>query len=324
MTELFKTNAIPFGKVAVLYGGASAEREVSLKSGAMVLAALRSQGVDALGFDPSQRGLHELKQEGVERVFIALHGRFGEDGTVQGALELLGIPYTGSGVTASAVAMDKIMTKRIWAAEGIPTPACRVIFPGMTAGELQATDLPKVLGLPLIVKPPLEGSTLGLTKVTSNEELAPAIALALKYDDSALAEEFVEGPELTVTILEEAGEVRALPVIEIRAPNGNYNFEHKYNTNETKYLCPAPLTAQQTARAQELAVAAFKSLGCKGWGRVDVMLRARDQAMFLLEINTSPGMTDHSLVPMAARAAGLSYEQVVMKILLAQASRIKG
>lgn len=297
------------GKVAVLFGGASAEREVSLKSGTMVLAALQSQGVNAIGFDPSVRGLHELRDEGVDRVFIALHGRFGEDGTVQGALELLGIPYTGSGVTASAVAMDKILTKRIWASEGIPTPASRVLYPG------EPTDgLALALGLPLIVKPPHEGSTLGLSKVRSADEVPKAVALALAYDTSALAEEFIEGPELTITLLERNGKLEALPVIEIRAPNGNYDFEHKYLSNATQYLCPAPLPADLMTKAQALAVAAFKSLGCSGWARVDVMVRKRDQSLFLLEINTSPGMTDHSLVPMAAQAAGLSYPQLVMHI----------
>jgi D-alanine-D-alanine ligase len=297
------------GKVAVLYGGASAEREVSLKSGSMVLAALQRQGVNAIAFDPSLRGLHELLDEGVDRAYIALHGRFGEDGTVQGALELLGIPYTGSGVTASAVAMDKILTKRIWAAEGIPTPASRVLLPGDPCD-----DLALALGLPLIVKPPHEGSTLGLTKVRLASEVAKAVELALVYDISALAEEFIEGPELTITLLERDGKTEALPVIEIRAPDGNYDFEHKYLSNATQYLCPAPLPPELTRRAQSLALAAFKSLGCSGWARVDVMVRQKDQELFLLEINTSPGMTDHSLVPMAAKAAGLSYEQLVLHI----------
>ncbi len=302
-------SAVALGKVAVLLGGASAEREVSLKSGSMVLAALQNQGVNAIGFDPSLRGLHELRDEGVERVFIALHGRFGEDGTVQGALELLGIPYTGSGVTASAVAMDKILTKRIWASEGIPTPASRVLHPGDSSAGVALA-----LGLPLIVKPPHEGSTLGLTKVIRPEDVTKAVELALAYDVSALAEEFIEGPELTIALLERDGQVEALPVIEIRAPNGNYDFEHKYLSNATQYLCPAPQSPELMMKAQALAVAAFKCLGCSGWARVDVMVREKDQGLFLLEINTSPGMTDHSLVPMAAKAAGLSYEQLVMHI----------
>ncbi len=304
-----KPSAASLGKVAVLLGGASAEREVSLKSGSMVLAALQNQGVNAIGFDPSLRGLHELRDEGVERVFIALHGRFGEDGTVQGALELLGIPYTGSGVTASAVAMDKILTKRIWASEGIPTPASRVLHPGDSGAGIALA-----LGLPLIVKPPHEGSTLGLTKVVRSEDVTKAVELALAYDISALAEEFIEGPELTIALLERDGQVEALPVIEIRAPNGNYDFEHKYLSNATQYLCPAPQSPELMMKAQGLAVAAFKSLGCSGWARVDIMVRQKDQGLFLLEINTSPGMTDHSLVPMAAKAAGLSYEQLVMHI----------
>jgi D-alanine-D-alanine ligase len=275
----------------------------------MVLAALQNQGVNAMGFDPSLRGLHELREEGVERVFIALHGRFGEDGCVQGALELLGIPYTGSGVTASAVAMDKILTKRIWSSEDIPTPASRVLRPGDATAGLELA-----LGLPLIVKPPHEGSTLGLSKVHAADEIAKAVELALAYDNSALAEEFIEGPELTITLLERGGQVEALPVIEIRAPNGNYDFEHKYLSNSTRYLCPAPLPAPLMEKAQAYAVAAFKSLGCSGWARVDVMVRQKDQQLFLLEINTSPGMTDHSLVPMAAKAAGFNYEQLVMHI----------
>ncbi len=302
-------SAATLGKVAVLFGGASAEREVSLKSGTMVLDALQSQGVNAIGFDPSLRGVHELHDAGVDRVFIALHGRFGEDGTVQGALELLGIPYTGSGVTASAVAMDKILTKRIWASEGIPTPLSRVLYPGDSSAGLE-----HVLGLPLIVKPPHEGSTLGLTRVGRASEIQKAIELAHLYDSSALAEEFIEGPELTIALLERDGKVEALPVIEIRAPNGNYDFEHKYHSDATQYLCPAPLPQELLTKAQGLAVAAFKSLGCSGWGRVDVMVRQRDQSLFLLEINTSPGMTDHSLVPMAAKATGLSYAQLVMQI----------
>jgi D-alanine-D-alanine ligase len=308
-TQLTLPSAASLGKVAVLFGGASAEREVSLKSGAMVLAALTEQGVNAIGFDPSVRGLHELRDEGVTRAFIALHGRFGEDGTVQGALELLGIPYTGSGVTASAVAMDKILTKRIWAYEGIPSPASRVLRPGDTSAGLESA-----LGLPLIVKPPHEGSTLGLSKVRTSDGLAKAIDLALAYDTCALVEECIEGPELTIALLETAGQVEALPVIEIRAPNGNYDFEHKYLSNSTQYLCPAPLAPALMKQAQDYAVAAFKSLGCSGWARVDVMVRAKDQQLFLLEINTSPGMTDHSLVPMAAKAAGLSYQHLVLHI----------
>jgi D-alanine-D-alanine ligase len=309
LSKLQRPSAASLGKVAVLFGGVSAEREVSLKSGTMVLAALQQQGVTAIGFDPAVRGLHELKDEGVDRVFIALHGRFGEDGTVQGALELLGIPYTGSGVTASAVAMDKVLTKRLWASEGIPTPASRVLRSGDSSEGLERT-----LGLPLIVKPPHEGSTLGITKVLVASDIAEAVELALAFDTSALAEEFIEGPELTITLLELNGQVEALPVIEIRAPNGNYDFEHKYLSNATQYLCPAPFPEALMAQAQGYALAAFKSLGCSGWGRVDVMVRQKDQALFLLEINTSPGMTDHSLVPMAAKAAGLSYEHLVMHI----------
>jgi D-alanine-D-alanine ligase len=306
------------GKVAVLMGGTSAEREVSLMSGRGVLAALRSQGVDAHAFDPAERGLWELQRDGFERVFIALHGRHGEDGTVQGALELMRIPYTGSGVMASAIAMDKVMTKRVWAAEGLPTPRWVWLAP-----EHQARDdvvaVPDALGLPLIVKPPREGSSIGITKVSGYSQMQDAVALAARYDADVLCEEFVEGIEITCAVLGSGASARALPVIRIDAPEGNYDYEHKYFSEDTGYRCPSGLPPAEDAEAQRLTLAAYRALGCRGWGRADLMLRSADRKLFLLEMNTSPGMTGHSLVPMAARAAGLSYERLCVE-LLAQAA----
>ncbi|MBK8765245.1 MAG: D-alanine--D-alanine ligase [Burkholderiaceae bacterium] len=307
------------GKVAVLFGGRSAEREISLRSGGGVLAALQRKGVDAHAFDPADRPMDDLRREGFARAFIALHGRYGEDGTVQGALELLRIPYTGSGVLASAIAMDKVRTKEIWAARGLSTPPSMVLRRGDVLREV-----PDHLGLPLIMKPPHEGSTLGVSKVLGYSEVNEAFETAARYDDEVLAEEFIEGPELTVAILGAGPQARALPVIEIRAPGGNYDFENKYNTHDTQYLCPAPLAADVTDAVQALALAAYRAIGCEGWGRVDLMLRARDSQPFLLEVNTSPGMTDHSLVPMAARATGLSYEDLVLQVLAGASLKIGG
>lgn len=307
------------GKVAVLFGGLSAEREISLRSGSGVLAALLRQGVDAHAFDPAERALDDLRRNGFARAFIALHGRYGEDGTVQGGLELLRIPYTGSGVMASAIAMDKVRTKEIWSARGLATPRSMVLRRGDVLREV-----PDQLGLPLIMKPPHEGSTLGVSKVRGYAEVNEAFEAAARYDTVVLAEEFIEGPELTVAILGGAEEARALPVIEIRAPGGNYDFQHKYFTSDTQYLCPAPLTDEVAAAAQALALAAYRAIDCEGWGRVDLMLRARDQKPFLLEVNTSPGMTDHSLVPMAARAVGLSYDDLVLQILAGASLKIGG
>lgn len=307
-----------FGKVGVLYGGNSAEREVSLKSGSMVLAALLRQGVDAHGFDTGTRSLMELSNEKFDRVFIALHGRFGEDGTIQGALELLGIPYTGSGVMASSLGMDKITTKHVWESHGLATPAWRVI-PGNCTTESEISGLTNDLPLPIFVKPPHEGSSIGATKVERAEDIAAAVQAAARFDTCALAEQFIEGRELTVAILGHGighkNRARALPIIEIVAPNGNYDYQHKYLTNDTRYLCPAPLSAELTEAIQHMAVQAYTALDCNGWGRVDVMLRTEDEKPFLLEVNTSPGMTDHSLVPMAAKAAGISYDQLVLRIL---------
>jgi len=302
------------GKVAVLMGGSSAEREVSLMSGRGVLAALQSLGVDAHAFDPAERELGDLKREGFVRAFIALHGRHGEDGTVQGALELLGIPYTGSGVMASAMAMDKVMTKRLWAAVGLPTPAWVWLAPGQQARE-DVMAVPDTLGLPLIVKPPREGSSIGITKVVGYSQMQDAVALAARYDADVLCEQFIEGIELTCPVLGQGTTARALPVIRIDAPGGNYDFEHKYFSDDTGYRCPSGLSAAHEAEVQRLTLAAYRTLGCRGWGRADLMQRASDGALFLLEMNTSPGMTGHSLVPMSARAAGISYEQLCLQLL---------
>ena len=302
------------GKVAVLLGGSSAEREVSLMSGTGVLAALRSQGVDAHAFDPAERDLSELKRDGFQRVFIALHGRHGEDGTVQGALELLGIPYTGSGVMASAIAMDKVMTKRVWVAEGLPTPRWQWLAPERQArADLMA--VPDAIGLPLIVKPPREGSSIGITKVAGYSQMQDAVALAAQYDRDVLCEEFIEGIELTCPVLGEGASARALPVIAIDAPEGKYDFQNKYYTDVVQYRVPSGLAPEEEAEVQRLTLAAYRTLGCRGWGRADLMLRARDRKPFLLEMNTSPGMTGHSLVPMSARAAGLSYEALCVQLL---------
>jgi len=295
-----------FGKVAVLLGGPSAEREISLLSGNAVLSALRSEGVDAHGFDPAERDLWALKSEGFARAFIALHGRFGEDGTVQGALEVLGIPYTGSGVMASALAMDKWRTKLVWQASGIPTPRYRVVD--------ERTDWDAViaeLGLPLIVKPAREGSTIGLTKVTTDAAaLAQAYALAARHDPLVLAEAFVAGVELTASIV--AG--RALPLIRIEAPQGNYDYHNKYFSDETRYFCPSGIAEAKEREIRDASLAAFDLVGCTGWGRLDLILRA-DGSYSFLEVNTSPGMTGHSLVPMAARQAGMSFGALCVEIL---------
>jgi len=305
------------GEVAVLMGGASAEREISLRSGRGVLAALQSRGVQAFAFDPAVQPLDDLRRLGVERVFIALHGRYGEDGTVQGALEILGIAYTGSGVQASALAIDKIRTKQIWSFLGLPTPQSLAIGPLSQPHEIVAA-----LGLPVVVKPCREGSTLGLSKVHRVEELEAAIALATRSDALSLAEQLIAGRELTVAVLGEASQARALPIVEIRAPEGNYDYQHKYFTEDTEYLCPAPLDAELGARVQALAVRAYAALGCSGWGRVDLMLDAGGNP-WLLEVNTSPGMTDHSLVPMAARALGISYADLVLRLLDAASLKLR-
>lgn len=296
------------GKVVVLLGGKSAEREVSLKSGSMVLASLQKSGVDAHGFDPAERSLAELAEGQFDRAVISLHGRFGEDGIVQGALEWLRIPYTGSGVTASALAMDKILTKAVWLNAELSTPDYCQLEPGFNAAEVGDR-----LGFPLIVKPAQEGSTLGLTKVRELSELQAAFDLAYKYDKAVLAEKFVEGQELTIPLLGEGANTYALPVIRIQAPEGNYDYHNKYIGNETKYFCPSGLPEALESEIQALCVNAYNLLGCAGWGRADVLLDA-NQKPWLLEMNTSPGMTDHSLVPLSAKAAGIGYDDLVLKL----------
>ncbi|PRD68633.1 D-alanine--D-alanine ligase [Malikia spinosa] len=310
MSAMVPVDPQAMGKVAVLMGGHSAERAVSLMSGQGVLAALLAQGVDAQAFDPAQRDLGDLKREGFDRAFINLHGRFGEDGTVQGALELMGIPYTGSGVLASSVAMDKIMTKRIWLAEGLSTPAWRQV----DSVEQTIAALAE-LGAPMIVKPAREGSSLGLTKVTDAAQCAQAYALAARHDPEVLCEQFVAGDEVTCPVLGTGAQALALPVIHIVAPDGNYDYEHKYFTDDTHYIVPCDLPAGEEAVIQALVLKAFRTLGCRGWARADVMIDARTRQPYLLEINTSPGMTSHSLVPMSARATGMSYEQLCLQLL---------
>jgi D-alanine-D-alanine ligase len=310
VTVLSQSDIAALGKVGVLFGGRSAEREISILSGTGVLNALKSKGVDAHAFDPAERSLADLAAEKFDRVFIALHGRYGEDGSLQGALEQLGIPYTGSGVMASAVGMDKITTKIVWLAHGVPTPKYAVIDVD--------TDLDKVvadLGLPLIVKPPLEGSTIGITKVARREDLKAAVELAHQFDKLVLAEQFIQGREFSVPLLGTGLAARALPVIEIVAPEGNYDYQNKYFKDDTQYHCPAPLDAAATAAIQADVEKAYRTLGCEGWARIDVLLRESDGKHFLLEVNTSPGMTTHSLVPMAARAEGTSYEDLCVQIL---------
>ena len=299
------SRAADFGKVAVLFGGKSAEREISILSGTGVLKALRSKGVDAHAFDPAERNLAELKREGFGRCFIALHGRGGEDGSLQGALEFLGIPYTGSGVLGSALAMDKERAKLVWKARGLPTPEYEMLESG--------TDLPGVarrLGLPIVVKPVLEGSSIGVTKVRAAGELDEAYALAVNYQSAVMAEKCIEGPEYTASLVGD----KPLPLIRIDAPKGNYDYQNKYFTDDTKYICPCGLPAPKEESLKGLALDSFKALGCSGWGRVDLMLDAGG-APWLLEVNTAPGMTGHSLVPMAARAVGISYEDLCVKIL---------
>lgn len=294
-----------FGKIAVLFGGRSAEREVSLMSGGNVLKALQESGLDAHAFDPAEREIFELKRDGYARVFIALHGRYGEDGTVQGALELMGIPYTGSGVMASALAMDKVRTKMVWTAAGIPTPRFEVVDAQSDWAGVAAR-----LGLPLIIKPAREGSTIGLTKVTDASQLPQAYALAARHDPFVMAEEFITGEELTAGFLGE----QALPLIRIEAPQGNYDYQNKYFSNETQYHCPCELPEAEELRIRALVMKSARALGCTGWGRADLIRRADGSVQFL-EMNTSPGMTGHSLVPMAAREAGLSFNDLVLRIL---------
>lgn len=311
---MMKVSRKNLGKVAVLFGGFSAEREVSIKSGTMVHAALLRQGVDAHLFDTATQNVFDLKTQGFDRAFIALHGRFGEDGTLQGALELFGIPYTGSGVLASALSINKVLTKQVWLQRGFSTPAYRVWARGENV-EAQLSDVVMELGLPIFVKPPHEGSSLGASKVTSADRLQAACELAWKYDTHALIEECIEGRELTCSILGSGDEAQALPIIEIKAPSGDYNFHNKYQGSETIYDCPADLPPELAQKIQAMVLEAYLALGCSGWGRGDVLLRSSDQKAFLLEMNTSPGMTDHSLAPMAARHFGIQYDELVMLLL---------
>lgn len=305
MTAVNEPRARQFGKVGVLFGGKSAEREVSLKSGRAVLEALLSRGVDAHAFDPAERSFAELVAERFDRVFIVLHGRYGEDGTMQGALEQLGIPYTGSGVLASALAMDKGRTKMLWAQAGIPTPAYRMLD--------EQTDFDAVvreLGLPIMVKPVREGSSIGMSKVERAEDLPTAYRLAAEHDAVVMAEQFIRGQEATSPILNG----KALPLIRLETPRVFYDYEAKYLTDSTRYVCPSGLPAELEARIQALSLRAFEALGCVGWARSDVMIDEAGNPYFL-EINTAPGMTDHSLVPMAARQAGIPFDELCMQIL---------
>jgi D-alanine-D-alanine ligase len=297
--------ATDFGKVAVLMGGRSSEREISLMSGNAVLAALKGRGVDAHAFDPADRAMEELKRERFDRAFVILHGRYGEDGTVQGALELLGIPYTGNGVMASAIAIDKWRTKMIWQAVGVPTPRY-VLLDADTDLDNVVTEL----GLPIIVKPAYEGSTIGLSKVTAAKDLPKAYQDAAKHGSLVLAEQFIDGQEFTASILQDT----ALPLVRIQPAVELYDYQAKYFSDETKYLCPSGLPAASERKIQELALKAFRVLGCEGWGRVDVMLDSAGHPHFL-EINTAPGMTGHSLFPMAAKQAGIEFDELVMRIL---------
>lgn len=309
-----KNTIIQFGKVGVLLGGCSTEREISLMSGHSILKALHTQGINACAFDPFENHLLALMSAKFDRVFIALHGGYGEDGTIQGVLERLSIPYTGSGVRASAIAIDKIMTKRIWLGCHLPTPRFMIFDTSvMLYNELHR--MLNILGLPVMLKAPRQGSTIGAVKIAAYHAVQTGLSLCTQYDTKILVEEFIIGRELTVPVLGYGQSAHALPIIEICAPKGDYNYQHKYFDNETQYLCPAPLDKILTQRIQILAVKSFNALGCRGWARVDFMLRLKDNEPFLLEINTSPGMTGHSLVPMSAKKNNMSYEDLCVKIL---------
>ena len=295
-----------FGRVAVLYGGSSAEREISLKSGRAVHAALTGAGVDAHLLDPAEAGvLQRLETEGYDRAFIALHGRGGEDGVMQGALETLGLPYTGSGVLGSALGMDKIRTKQIWQSAGIPTPEFAVVS---DAGQLDRVQAG--LTFPVIVKPAHEGSSLGMTRVEAPEALPTAWREAARFDPEVLIERWIEGGEYTAALLGED----ALPLIRLETPRSFYDYAAKYSANDTRYLCPCGLPAAQERELQVQSQQAFAAVAASGWGRVDLMLDGQGQPWFI-EVNTVPGMTDHSLVPMAARQAGIDFTRLVLRIL---------
>jgi D-alanine-D-alanine ligase len=308
--DLAEVNVAVLGKVGVLLGGKSGERDISLMSGKGVLDALISKGVNAHAFDPGQQAITELAAQEFDRVFIALHGRYGEDGTMQGLLEQMNLPYTGSGVLASALAIDKQATKRLWSSFNLATPR----FAMLNANS----DWQKIvqdLGLPIIVKPAREGSSLGLSKVTKLEDLPAAYALAAKLDRDVMAEQCIIGEELTCPIVGDGESARALPVIRIVAPDSNYDYHNKYFSDDTKYLCPTGLDLALEEKVQELALSAYRALGCKGWGRADVMIDRATNQPYLLEMNTAPGMTGHSLVPMAAKAAGVEYADLVLWLL---------
>jgi D-alanine-D-alanine ligase len=302
-------SANSFGKVAVMLGGRSAEREISLNSGGAVLAALRRQGVDAHPFDPAEHGLAELERAGFDRAFVILHGRGGEDGTMQGALSLLGIPYTGSGVMASAIGMDKWRCKLLWQAAGLPVPDYALLD-----ADSDFAAVERRLGLPLFVKPANEGSSVGVSKVKAPGALRAAYLEAARHDPLVLAERYLGGGEFTVAMLGEGAGLTALPVVKIEPATEFYDYEAKYFRDDTRYLCPAGLPAALEAEMAELARRAFAVVGCRGWGRVDILL-SDDGRPYLLEINTAPGMTDHSLVPMAARAAGIGFDELCLRIL---------
>jgi D-alanine-D-alanine ligase len=308
--DLAQVNVAALGKVGVLLGGKSGERDISLMSGKGVLDALISKGVNAHAFDPGQQAITELAAQKFDRVFIALHGRYGEDGTMQGLLEQMNLPYTGSGVLASALAIDKQATKRLWSSFDLATPQ----FVMLSA----TSDWQKIvqdLGLPIIVKPAREGSSLGLSKVTKKEDLLAAYVLAAKLDRDVMAEQCIIGEELTCPIVGDGENARALPVIRIVAPDSNYDYHNKYFSDDTKYLCPTGLDLALEKKVQELALSAYRALGCKGWGRADVMIDQKTNQPYLLEMNTAPGMTGHSLVPMAAKAAGVEYADLVLWLL---------
>ena len=296
-----------FGRVAVLFGGKSAEREISLKSGSRVLAALLRQGVDAHAFDPAERKIDELSV--FDRVFIMLHGRYGEDGTIQGVLELMGIPYTGSGVMASAVGMDKWRTKLLWRSVGLSIPEFV-----MLNAESDFAAVERQLGLPLFVKPACEGSSIGVTKVRESGALYAAYQEAAKYDFLVMAERGILGGEYTVSIIGKGASIQTLPTIKIEPATEFYDYDAKYFRDDTVYRCPCDLPESRELELRAQALEAFRVLGCRGWGRVDYLMDEQGNAYFL-EVNTSPGMTDHSLVPMAARVAGISYDELVMRVL---------
>ncbi len=296
-----------FGKVAVMMGGSSAEREVSLMSGSGVLAALQSKGVDAHAFDPAEKPLSALKEEGFARVFNILHGPFGEDGTLQGALEALGVPYTGCGVMASAICMDKWRTKLLWKGAGLPIPAFELL-----SDDSDFDAIEQALGLPIFVKPSTEGSSIGVTKVKTHGGLKAAYEEARQYDSIVIAEQFIGGGEYTCAVIDG----QAYPTIKIEPATEYYDYQAKYFRDDTVYRCPSGLAPDVEARARELALQAFKVLGCQGWARIDFLMDEQN-GIYLLEANTNPGMTSHSLVPMAARVEGLSYEDLCVKVLAA-------